>query len=465
MQKVQEKMWGGRFEDEQNQAFEAINCSISQDKFLAQFDIKGSKGHVQGLTKIGIFSQAEEVLILEKLDDIAADIIEGKVSPLPVDEDVHMWIERLLTEELGELGKKIHTGRSRNDQVVTSSKLWMKAAYEEHQSDLLKVIDTMVELAHAHKETVMPGLTHLQAAQPITLGFYFMCYAAKLKRDYERFEESYERLDTSPLGSGALAGVNYPIDREFVAKKLGFAKISENAMDSVSDRDFVSEYLYLCSTIFTHLSALSEDFILWNSPGYGFVTLADGFSSGSSIMPQKKNPDGFELIRGKAAVMSGRLMSMLGVMKGLAMSYNKDFQADKELMYNAYKDLSLALKLLAPMLKTAKFNEEAMIRELKHGYVNATDLADALVDEGITFREAHKLVGKVVGFAVKEGKALEELPASYYENALPMLTTQRIYKVLDYKNCIGNKKTEGSTAPQYVQKQIDSMREWLNKKC
>ncbi|MGP1570263.1 MAG: argininosuccinate lyase [Eubacteriales bacterium] len=464
MKKTDAKMWAGRFEEEQNPVFEAINCSIAQDKFLAEFDIKGSKGHVQGLTKIKIFSKEEEQDILAKLDEISAEISQGTEEPLSVDEDVHMWVERLLTKKLGELGKKIHTARSRNDQVVTSEKLWMKAAYTHHQEDLIHLIDVMVKMAKKYKEVMLPGFTHLQAAQPITLGFYFMCYASKLKRDYERFIESYSRLDVMPLGSGALAGVNYPVDRQFVAEKLGFSKISENAMDSVSDRDFVSEYLYLGSTLFVHLSSLAEDFILWNSPAYGYVVLADEFSSGSSIMPQKKNPDGFELIRGKAAVMSGRLVSMLGVMKGLAMSYNKDFQSDKELMYGAYKDIDLALKLLPPMLETVNFNEEAMMKQLKNGYVNATDLADALVETGISFREAHKLVGKVVANAVKERKALEDLSKSYYEMELPMLKPEKIYEILDYKNCINNKQTQGSTSPKYVQKQIDFMTDWLCKK-
>ncbi len=464
MQNTQEKMWAGRFEKSQNPNFEAINCSIEQDKFLAKFDIQGSKGHVRGLTKLGIFSQEEENAVLCALDEIAKKIDAGEIEPLPTDEDVHMWVERLLTEKLGELGKKIHTGRSRNDQVVTSARLWMKAAYDEHQRDILKVVERLVKLAQEHRDVLLPGFTHLQAAQPITLGFYFMCYASKLKRDYERFSQSYGRLDVMPLGSGALAGANYSIDREFVASNLGFENISENAMDAVSDRDFVAEYLYLSSMLLTHLSSLSEDFILWNSQGYDFVTLADEFSSGSSIMPQKKNPDGFELIRGRAAVMSGRLMAMLGVMKGVPMSYNKDFQSDKELMYGAYKDVSLALNLLEPMLKTTKFNEEAMMNQLKKGYVNATDLADALVETGISFRQAHKLIGKVVGTAVKEGKALEELPQEYYEKELPMLTAKKIYETLDYKNCINNKKTEGSTAPKYVQKQIDFMLDWLNRK-
>ena len=464
MQKTSEKMWAGRFKEAQNKAFEAINCSIEQDKFLAKFDIQGSKAHVQALAKIDIFTKAEAEAVLRELDSIGEGIEKGQFVPLAVDEDVHMWIERLLTEKLGELGKKIHTGRSRNDQVVTSVKLWMRAAYEEHMAAILEVIEVMVQIAKKHKDTLLPGFTHLQSAQPITLGFYFMCYAAKLKRDYERFVESRERLNVLPLGSGALAGVNYPIDRKFVAEILKFDKISENAMDAVSDRDFVIEYLNACSMLFSHLSSLSEDFILWNSKAYDFVTLADEFASGSSIMPQKKNPDGFELIRGKAAVMYARLNAMFGVMKGTPMSYNKDFQSDKELMYGAYKDVSTALELLSPMLATTQFNEDAMLEQLKRGYVNATDLADVLVESGMSFREAHKAVGKVVAYAVSKSKALEDLPKDYYKKELPMADCTRIYEALDYRNCINNKKTEGSTAPKLVQKQMDDIQAWLSEK-
>lgn len=455
-----DKMWAGRFEEKQSSLFEEINYSIEEDKFLAPWDIKGSMAHARGLEKIGIFSKSELTAVLNALAEIESLILRGEEKPLPVDEDVHMWIERLLTEKVGAPGKKLHTGRSRNDQVVTAARLWMKDAYREHTKDLHHLIETLTELAEEHKNTLMPGFTHLQAAQPIFLGFYFMAYGSKLKRDCMKLQDSFKHLDVMPLGSGALAGANYPIDRSYVAEESGFGSISENAMDAVSDRDFVTDYLYLGSMIMTHLSSLSEDFILWNSPAFDFISLSDKYSSGSSIMPQKKNPDGFELIRGRAALMTGRLMSMLGTTKGLPMSYNKDLQGDKRLMYDTYLDLKKVLKLLPAMLKTAEYKKENMSSLLKKGYVNATDLADTLVEGGMPFREAHEMVGKAVSYGVKNSLALEDIGAEYYEKNIP-LSPEKIYRALDYERCISNKQTDGSTGLKLVEKQISAMKSWL----
>lgn len=459
---MMDKMWGGRFAEKQSDLFEALNYSIDEDKFLAPWDIEGSMAHAKGLAKIGIFSKEELQAVLGALTEIEAGILKGELSPLPQDEDVHMWVERLLTEKVGAPGKKLHTGRSRNDQVVTTARLWMKDVYREHMEELLELIEALTRLADVHKDTALPGMTHLQAAQPISLGFYFMAYGSKLKRDYIKLKSNRECLDVMPLGSGALSGSNYPIDREYVAEELGFGGISENAMDAVSDRDFVVDYLYMAAMILNHLSSLSEDFIIWNSPMVNFVVLSDAFSSGSSIMPQKKNPDGFELIRGKAGIMTGRLMSMMGTVKGLPMSYNKDLQGDKKLMYEAYMDLSKVLKLLPEMLETAEYKKDSMLAALKKGYVNATDLTDALVEEGMTFREAHELVGKTVAYAVKEGKALEDLEKSYYEEHMPALNPEKIYELLDYRTCMNNKKTKGSTGLKFVKEQIEAMKDWLS---
>ena len=457
------KMWNGRFGQDQEKVFEEINYSINDDKFLALYDIEGSRAHARGLCKIGIFTDSELDLVLKALDEISSDISLNHVEPLPIDEDVHMWIERLLTEKIGVLGKRVHTGRSRNDQVVTSVRIWMKNIYTEHMSDILNIIDTLVSLASIYKADIMPGFTHMQAAQPITLGFYFMNYASKIKRDYEKLLDNYKYLNILPLGSGALSGANYPIDRKFIAEILGFSDISENAMDSVSDRDFVSDYLYFCSLICNHLSCLSEDFIIWNSPMFNFITISDAFSSGSSIMPQKKNPDGFELIRGKSAVVSGRLISMLNTFKGLPMSYNKDYQIDKRLMYDTYSDLSKILKLLPPMLNSITYNTDNMFAAMKQGYLNATDLADALVKTGLSFRESHELVGKIVAYAVEKNVSLEDLDDCYYNQTLPQISIDILRNVLDYKNCVNNKQTAGSTSIKSVEYQIENMKSWLSK--
>lgn len=455
-----QKMWAGRFEEKQSNLFEEINYSIGEDKFLAPWDIEGSKAHAKGLHKIGIFKKEELDAVLSALDMLKNEIEKGDIQPGKDDEDVHMWVERLLTEKVGSLGKKLHTGRSRNDQVVTTARLWMKDAYKRNMGQILNLIECLTELAEEKQCVILPGMTHLQAAQPISLGFYFMAYASKFKRDFLKFQSGLSHLDVMPLGSGALAGANFPLDRGFVAQELEFATASENAMDAVSDRDFVTDYLYLASMVLNHMSSLCEDFILWNSPMVGFVELSDAYSSGSSIMPQKKNPDGFELIRGKAGVMAGRLMSMMSVIKGLPMSYNKDLQEDKAIMQGAYADLCKVLKVLPGMLKTTKYNEDKMLKALKKGYVNATDLADALAAKGMPFRDAHELVGKTVAYAAKEGKALEDLGKEYYKEHLP-LPIDEIYEALDYKHCMNNKKTRGGTSSDFVKMQILDMERWL----
>ncbi len=454
------KMWKGRFSEDQTDLFEQINYSINDDKFLALYDIEGSKSHAKGLSKIGIFSEHELKKVINALDEIAKEISSGKICPISVDEDVHMWIERLLTEKLGVLGKRVHTGRSRNDQVVTAERIWMKHIYGDHIDDILKLIDTFVNLANKHISDLLPGFTHMQAAQPISLGFYFMNYAVKLKRDCSKLIGNYEYLNILPLGSGALSGANYPIDRNFVSSDLGFSAISENAMDSVSDRDFVSDYLYVCSLIFNHLSSLSEDFIIWNSPMFNFINMSDAFSSGSSIMPQKKNPDGFELIRGKASLMSGRLVSILNLTSGMPMSYNKDLQCDKKLMYDTYVDTNKVLKLLPDMLMSITYNTDVMFSSMKKGYINATDLADLMVKHGFSFREAHEITGKIVAYAVKNNIALEDLDEAFYKQMVN-IPIEEIKKALDYKNCIDNKQTLGSTSIKYIEKQIKYMDDWL----
>lgn len=452
---MEEKLWAGRFEKEQASAFNDINYSINEDIFLIKHDILASKAHARGLSKIGIFNEEELCKVLKALEDIAYEVKNSKVKPNASDEDVHMYLERLLTEKVGELGKRIHTARSRNDQTVTALKLWMKDACYEHLQGIKTLALTLKEIATENKEVLLSGSTHLQAAQPISLAFYFMNYAQKLKRDYHKIQEMIKTMDESPLGSGALAGVNYEIDRNFVAKEMGFKGIAENAMDAVSDRDFVCDYLYVISLCTAHLSQLAEDMIIWNSPMFSYITLSDEYSSGSSIMPQKKNPDGFELIRGKAAIASARLNAMLGTIKGLAMSYNKDLQADKKLVHEAYEDFSKVLRILPNMLATMKFNKKAMLNGLELGYVNATDLADALVERGLAFREAHHLVGELVKIANEQGKALEKLEISEFK-AANELFDEWVYEVLDYMFSISRKKTEGSTNPAMLEKQINN---------
>ncbi len=454
------KLWHGRFRENQDQLFDQINKSIELDARLYSYEIKASIAHAQSLAEIGIYNEEELKSVIEQLLIIEKEIASGSIQAEAMDEDVHLWIERLLTAKLGEIGKRIHSGRSRNDQVVTIVRLFIKDCYQMHLTQLKHLIQTLAELAEEHTETIMPGFTHLQAAQPISLAFYLLNYSCKLKRDYQKMLFFYHQCNHSPLGSGALAGVNYPLDRDKTAERLDFESCIDNALDAISDRDYVYDYLYSSSLIFNHLSQMAEDLIIWNTAQFNFINLADRFSSGSSIMPQKKNPDALELIRAKAAIVSSNLTAFLNLGRAIPYSYNKDLQEDKALIFSTCKELKLALKILPNILRSSSFNKVAMEKSVKKGFLNATDLADALVKKGIPFREAHQLVGKLVATANNKNISLEELSIDEFKQQHPIFDNW-VYRVLDYNNCLHNKQSKGSTSPLSVKAQIASIKKWL----
>lgn len=456
-----EKAWAGRFSESQNVRFDAFNASIAFDYYLMASDILASKAHARYLATIGVLQADEVVLMMEGLEAVLYQIETEGVKPVPTDEDIHMWIERLLIEEIGILGKKLHTGRSRNDQVATAMKVWLRDTVKRHQQELVALIETLTDLAEIHAHTLMPGYTHGQHAQPITLGFHLLTYVNMLMRDHKKAKQVYETMQTSPLGAGALAGTSYVGSRLDVAKALGFEEVALHAMDAISDRDYVVDYLYFVSMCMQHLSRLSEELILWSSPHFGFVTLSDALTSGSSIMPQKKNPDACELIRGKAGVAIGRLSSMQSVLKGLPLSYNKDLQEDKSLVYQAYQDVSQSLQLMTMMLETAVFKKSVMAQAVQLGYLNATDLADYLVEKEVPFREAHHMCGALVGIAAEKGVGLEDLSLQTFQTISPLFD-EKVYEVLDYTRCLNQKKSEGGTAPDSVLKMVKIAKAWLS---
>ncbi|PID98619.1 MAG: argininosuccinate lyase, partial [Actinomycetales bacterium] len=448
------------FNKDQDYLFDAINKSIDLDASLFEYEIKASIAHAKALADIGIYTSEELTEVITTLEKIKEDIAAGLITPEEIDEDVHMWIERLLTKNLGEIGKRIHTARSRNDQVVTIVRLYLRDCYKNNLENLKKIITALTDLAAQHTDTLLPAFTHLQPAQPISLAFYLMNYAYKLKRDYEKMVFFADNLNYSPLGSGAVSGVNYPIDRNKTANELEFNGYLGNALDGVSDRDYVNDYLYINSLIFNHLSQLSEDFIIWNTPQFNFITLSDSFSSGSSIMPQKKNPDAFELIRGKAAIAAGRLGAITTLGKGIPSSYNKDLQEDKKLLFDAFDDLNLTLEVLQKMLLTTTFNKEQLASSVRKGFLNATDLADELVRKNIPFRQAHQIVGNLVSIATKKQLSLEELDLEDFKTVNPIFDDW-VYDVLDYNNCLSNRQSAGSANPKFVATQINEIESWV----
>ncbi len=459
---MEKTMWSGRFKEAQHDAFKEINYSIHDDIFLAVWDVRTSQAHANCLLQAGIIDDEAHQAITSGLADLKEQFLQNNLTPQSCDEDVHMWIERLLTEKIGDAGKKLHTGRSRNDQVATTLKLWLKDAYAKHLNELAVLIATLVELAEQHVDTIMPGCTHLQIAQPISLAFYFMAYVYKLKRDYAKGCDFLKHMDKCPLGSGAIAGTNYELSRELTQSELGFAAICPNAMDAISERDYVADYLYFNTLVATHLSQLSEDFIIWQSSNYQYITLSDAFSSGSSLMPQKKNPDALELIRGKAAVINGRLNSLNGLLKGIPMSYNKDLQEDKRLVYQTYCDSRQILMVMPEMLKTTTFHADQMKAALRYSYSNATFFADYLVMKGVPFRDAHHIVGKLVAHAIANKKELFELKLdelnAYCDSAI---VDESIYEKIKYEQTIDNKKTAGCTNHHEVNKMIADVTQWL----
>ena len=454
------KLWGGRFQKNTDKKVDDFNSSIRFDKRMYRQDIKGSIAHATMLGKQGIIPEADSKLIVSGLKEILADIEAGR-AVFEIDaEDIHMNVERLLIEKIGEAGKRLHTGRSRNDQVALDIRMYLMDETEEIAEMLKHTLGVLLDLADEHKTTIMPGYTHLQKAQPITLAHHLMAYFEMFSRDFARLADCRKRMNVMPLGSGALAGTTYPLDREFVAEELGFAKVTANSLDGVSDRDFVIELASCLSMIMMHLSRFSEELILWSSHEFSFVEMDDAFSTGSSIMPQKKNPDVAELIRGKTGRVYGHLMGLLTTMKGIPLAYNKDMQEDKEPIFDAVDTVKLCLPVFCDMISTMKVNKNTMLQGAKGGFTNATDLADYLVKKGLPFREAHGVVGRMVFYAIEHRKNLDEFTMAEMKEFSDMIE-EDIFEVISMETCVNDRKLTGGPAVETVAKAIAAAREYV----
>ncbi|MEE1015630.1 MAG: argininosuccinate lyase [Lachnospiraceae bacterium] len=456
------QLWGGRFTKETDQLVYNFNASISFDKKFYRQDMEGSMAHVKMLAKQGILTEEERDQILAGLEGILEDVENGTLEISHKYEDIHSFVEATLIDRIGEAGKKLHTGRSRNDQVALDMKLYTRDELIEIDRLVYDLLTTILKIMEEHVDTIMPGFTHLQKAQPITLAHHMGAYFEMFKRDRGRLHDIYERMNYCPLGSGALAGTTYPLDREYVAELLEFKGATENSMDSVSDRDYVIELLSALSTIMMHLSRFSEEIIIWNTNEYQFVEIDDAYSTGSSIMPQKKNPDIAELVRGKTGRVYGALMSMLTTMKGIPLAYNKDMQEDKELTFDAYDTVKGCLALFTGMLSTMKFNTDKMEASAKHGYTNATDAADYLVNHGVAFRDAHGIVGQLVLYGIEHGKALDDFTMEEFKAISPVFE-EDIYEAISMETCVNKRLTKGAPGREVMLKTIITYKEYLSK--
>ncbi len=456
------KLWGGRFTKETNQLVFNFNASISFDQKFYKQDIQGSLAHVKMLAKQGIISNEDKDKIVSGLTGILNDIESGKLEISQSSEDIHTFVEQTLIERIGDAGKRLHTGRSRNDQVALDMRLYTREQVQEVNGLLKELLETLYKVMEANLETYMPGFTHLQKAQPITLAHHFGAYFEMFKRDRSRLFDIYERMNYCPLGSGALAGTTYPLDRDFTAKELGFYGPTLNSMDSVSDRDYLIEFLNALSLIMMHLSRFCEEIIIWNSNEYRFVDIDDSYSTGSSIMPQKKNPDIAELVRGKTGRVYGALMSLLTTMKGIPLAYNKDMQEDKELAFDAMDTAKGCIALFTGMIDTMKFNKERMADSCKHGFTNATDAADYLVNKGVPFRDAHGIVGQLVLYGIDNNKALDDFTLDEFKAISPVFEDD-IYDAISLKTCVEKRLTIGAPGPDAMKKVLETYREYLNK--
>ena len=450
----------GRFRDPQDPLFQALNSSIAFDYRLAPYDLEQSLAHARMLTRSGIIGDDDLEQIERGLQAVREEIESDSFVVLDGDEDIHMAIERRLTEIIGPAGGKLHTARSRNDQVATDVAMVVRAHSLDARELLQRLMGTLVELAESHMDWRMPGYTHLQRAQPVYLSHHLLAYFWKFRRDLQRFNFCMTATDDLPLGAGALAGVNFDTSRMFVAQELGFGGISENSLDAVSNRDFVLDYLSAAATCATHLSQLGGEIVLWSTQEFGFCEVADAFSSGSSLMPQKKNPDAAELLRAKAPRLAGHLVTMHGVLHGLPLTYNKDLQEDKEPLFDAIDTLELCLRVAAEMLQSIEFNRERMAAAASDEFIAATDVADLLVRRGVPFREAHGIVGGVVRAAVERGKKLSELTQEELAELAPQLDGQ-FYELLDEGSWLESKVSDGGTAMVRVRDQVAQARQVL----
>jgi len=453
-------MWAGRTAGEVNSLADSFNSSIGFDKRLFRQDINGSMAHAAMLSKQGIITAEEADTIICALDQILSDIESEALEIDPKAEDIHMFVEQVLTERIGATGKKLHTARSRNDQVALDMRLYMRDYADKVTSDLKALVTELKEKAKADIDVIMPGYTHLQHAQPVLFSHHLLAYAMMFIRDIQRIADCRKRINVSPIGCCALAGTTYDTDRTFEADKLGFDSVCLNSLDGVSDRDFCVEMLSALSLVMMHLSRLSEELILWSSQEFSFVEMSDSFSTGSSIMPQKKNPDMAELCRGKTGRVYGDLMGLLTTLKGLPLAYNKDMQEDKEGVFDACDTVIMCLEVMAPMIKTMKVNASAMEKAASKGFMNATDLADYLVNKGLPFRDAYKISGSVVAFCIQNGQILETLPLESYKTFCPLIEKD-VYDAIDLKNCVSRRISEGGTSLASVKKQIAYIEENL----
>ena len=454
------KLWGGRFTKETNKLVENFNESLSFDHRFYKQDIRGSIAHVKMLAKQNILTDNERDKIIEGLKSIEADIDSGKLKFDDGSEDIHSFVEAHLIERIGDTGKKLHTGRSRNDQVALDMKLYVRDEIDELKDLLYELLSEVLNIMEENKSTYMPGFTHLQKAQPTTLAHHFGAYFEMFIRDYDRLVSTRKRMNLSPLGAGAFAGTTYDLDRDYVASILDFETATRNSMDSVSDRDYLLELLSDLAIMSMHLSRLSEEIIIWNTDEYRFVEMDDTYSTGSSIMPQKKNPDIAELIRGKSGRVYGSLISLLTTMKGLPLAYNKDMQEDKEMSFDAIDTVKSLIKLMSGMLSSMKFNHERMAKSARGGFTNATDAADYLVKKNVAFRDAHEIVGRLVLYGIESNKTLDDFTLEEFQNISEVFDND-IYYAISLKTCVEKRNTKGAPGLKAINDEIEASRKLL----
>ncbi len=454
------KLWGGRFEKGTDKLVDDFNSSIRFDCRMYKHDILGSIAHANMLGKCGIISVDESALIQSTLKDILSDIEAGKIEFEIDAEDIHMNVEKILISRIGDTGKKLHTGRSRNDQVALDIRMYLKDEIITINNMLINLENTITNISEDNLDTILPGYTHLQRAQPITFAHHMMAYFEMFKRDLSRLSDCYSRMNILPLGSGALAGTTYPLDRYMVANELGFNDVTQNSLDGVSDRDFAIELLSCLSMVMMHMSRLSEEIILWSSHEFGFVELDDAYSTGSSIMPQKKNPDVAELARGKTGRVYGSLMTMLTVMKSLPLAYNKDMQEDKEAIFDAVDTVKMCIPVFSNMLATMKLRKSNMYKAAQGGFTNATDIADYLVKKGIPFRSAHEIIGKMVLYCIENNKAIDDMSMEEFKGFSDKIEDD-VYSEISLEKCVSGRKLTGGPARETEQKAIDNAKMFI----
>ena len=454
------QLWGGRFTKETDQLVYDFNASITFDRRMYEEDIEGSLAHVKMLARQGILTEKEKEEIVAGLNGILEDVKAGRLEISEQYEDIHSFVEATLTDRIGEPGKKLHTGRSRNDQVALDMKLYVRKETKQLDALLKEMLEALLSIMEEHVDTYMPGFTHLQKAQPITLAHHMGAYFEMFRRDHERLGDILKRMNTCPLGSGALAGTTYPLDRQYTAELLGFEGPTLNSMDGVSDRDYLLELLSALSITMMHLSRFSEEVIIWNSNEYQFVEIDDAYSTGSSIMPQKKNPDIAELVRGKMGRVYGALQALLVSMKGIPLAYNKDMQEDKEWAFDAIDTVQHCLALFTGMLKTMRFKKDRMENSAKHGFTNATDAADYLVNHGVAFRDAHGIVGRLVLLCIEKGIALDELPLEEYQKISPAFQ-EDIYEAISLGTCVNKRVTTGAPGRDAMLKTLELYHKYM----